>query len=255
MLPDTICTECVKQVDNYHAFIKKSLQHIIILESQFSIQESCLKSKQKREKCCYTDFDHKKADKGIQTEEYLHVISGLTSNLEGYCSIFPKTSKFLADLHQTAKDTRNIVGYDVDSDDSENLSESNGQVIFPSTVNFLSDTKSTFESLIFENETTASDQCGLEGIEECLPKIGEIVSSKRKSKVPKKIHSHLAEAGHGTEDVVNVENEEFVNIEPKVNQERNKNDEVNQVIIFVIFFASMFISTPIIWSFCVSNTL
>lgn len=44
-LPDTICTACLDSVDNFYSFIRNCLQNIIVLEAQYEIIESCLKTK------------------------------------------------------------------------------------------------------------------------------------------------------------------------------------------------------------------
>ncbi|KAF5294314.1 hypothetical protein FQR65_LT10767 [Abscondita terminalis] len=69
LLPDTICSECLENVDNFYSFIKNCLQNIIVLEAQYDIMESCLKTKRKHEKGCFTDFTPIKYDKNIQTDE------------------------------------------------------------------------------------------------------------------------------------------------------------------------------------------
>ncbi|KAI4455307.1 zinc finger protein [Holotrichia oblita] len=50
LLPDTICTDCAENVDNFYGFIKNCLENLIILEAQYDIHESCLKSKRKFDK-------------------------------------------------------------------------------------------------------------------------------------------------------------------------------------------------------------
>lgn len=69
LLPDTICSECLENVDNFYSFIKNCLQNIIVLEAQYDITESCLKTKRKHEKSSLTDFCAIKFDKNIQTDE------------------------------------------------------------------------------------------------------------------------------------------------------------------------------------------
>lgn len=69
LLPDTICSECLENVDNFYSFIKNCLQNIIVLEAQYDIMESCLKTKRKHEKGCLTDLSPVRYDKNIQTDE------------------------------------------------------------------------------------------------------------------------------------------------------------------------------------------
>lgn len=190
----------MEEIENFHAFIKKSLHNIIILETQFSIQQSCLKAKQKHDKFCYTDFDHKKVNKGIQTEDYLNIVSGRSFDLEEYLIKFPETSKYLEDLDETAKNAVNLVGYDIDSDDSESLSNNNGEIHLPNSLNLLTNRIPPTESVICNNNTKIKVDYGCDHIERFQPKICEINVSKRKSKVPKKIDAHLIEDNDGTED-------------------------------------------------------
>lgn len=68
-MPDTICSECLENVDNFYSFIKNCLQNIIVLEAQYDITESCLKTKRKHEKSCLTDFTVIRFDKNIQTDD------------------------------------------------------------------------------------------------------------------------------------------------------------------------------------------
>lgn len=163
LLPDTICGECVEQIDNYHAFIKKSLQNIIVLETQFNVQQSCLKSKQTAEKSCYTDFEHTKISREIQTEDYLDVLCGQHFDFEEYKSRFPQTSKFLDNLYENERKSVNIVGYDVDSDDSEEMERTDGPVTFPSNLNCLLGTNSLTKSVIFKSENNPQENSFVKG--------------------------------------------------------------------------------------------
>ncbi|KAK5638050.1 hypothetical protein RI129_012345 [Pyrocoelia pectoralis] len=69
LLPDTICSQCLENVDNFYSFIKNCLQNIIVLEAQYDIMESCLKTKRKHEKSCFTECITMRYDKNIQTDE------------------------------------------------------------------------------------------------------------------------------------------------------------------------------------------
>ncbi|XP_017774537.1 PREDICTED: zinc finger protein 26-like [Nicrophorus vespilloides] len=54
LLPDTLCMECYRNVLVLYGFVKKCLQNIIILESQYNIKTSCLKSKRKHDRSTTT---------------------------------------------------------------------------------------------------------------------------------------------------------------------------------------------------------
>ncbi|KAB0790868.1 hypothetical protein PPYR_14955 [Photinus pyralis] len=69
LLPDTICSQCLENVDNFYSFIKNCLQNIIVLEAQYDIMESCLKTKRKHEKSCFTECITMRYDKNVQTDE------------------------------------------------------------------------------------------------------------------------------------------------------------------------------------------
>lgn len=111
--------------------MKKSLQNIIILETQYDIQESCLKSKRKKEKGCYVDFTYKTSNIGVQTEDYLDVLVGKDADLKEYSLNFPLITKFL-DSTNLLKPKSNtcLVDYDIDSDSNIDDSDSNtGKVV------------------------------------------------------------------------------------------------------------------------------
>lgn len=54
-LPDTICTACLDSVDNFYSFIRNCLQNIIVLEAQYEIIESCLKTKRQVDRSVAVD--------------------------------------------------------------------------------------------------------------------------------------------------------------------------------------------------------
>lgn len=219
-------------MENYHAFIKKSLQNILILETQFCVQESCLKSKQKSDKACSAEFDHEKVHKAIQTEDYLNVICGRSFDFEEYCTKFPQTARYLENIQQTVNYPVNLVDYNVESDFSGYSSENDGKVIFPSTFgNFLQDTKPPINSVICKNDTNLimniMDDPG--HIARCQPKIFEINSSKRKSKVPKKISTHVVETSDENEDSMKQNNSQKLS-NAMADGLSNWNDSSKQVI-------------------------
>lgn len=157
------------------------------MENQFSIQESCLKSKQKKDKYSYTDFDHNKVHKSNQTEDLLDLICGRSFDFEEYCLKFPHTSAFLEDS-KIQKNVINLVPYDVDSNDSDDQTENVGSVTLQSATHCPND------SVILKNVNN------FDHIKRYQPKICEINSSKRKSKVPKKVDTHLRDDGDPNED-------------------------------------------------------
>lgn len=200
------------------------------MESQFTIKQSCLKSKQKIEKSCSTDFEHKKANKEIQTDDYLDIISGRNFNLEEYCLNFPRTSKYLQNLYKNDKNFVNLVDYDIDSDDSETVSDKDGQVRFPSAFNFL--TSTIDYSVICKIENDTSLQYRQDRIESVQPKIYDSNSSKRKSKVPKKIESCFIEVEDEIVDSVKKKSHEQLTDDSEVLDEtfNERNGElINQV--------------------------
>ncbi|KAJ8916017.1 hypothetical protein NQ315_010885 [Exocentrus adspersus] len=117
LLPDTICGECTETIDSFYGFMKKCLQSIIVLEAQYDIHESCLKSKRKKDKGCFVDFAHERSNMGVQTEDCMDVLIGRDADLKEYSSNFPLITKFLdtADMSKL-KPVPSLVDYDIDSD-------------------------------------------------------------------------------------------------------------------------------------------
>ncbi|CAG9830901.1 unnamed protein product [Diabrotica balteata] len=210
LLPDTICGECAENVDNFYSFIKNCLQNIIILEAQYDIQDSCLKSKQKRDKSSYTDFNHRKINKGNQTEDRLDVLTGLNGGFDEFRQSFPLTLNFLetpVNLHMKT-DTR-LVEYDVESDSSlDECFENRGEVtlcdklqsftqisklveaftskpVLPPKSQYFDDSE---KNLITEISQRKNLKRKNEFIETCKPKIYKLDNcNRRKNKVPKKL--------------------------------------------------------------------
>lgn len=121
MLPDTICGECSENVDNFYSFIKNCLQNIIILEAQYDIIESCLKTKRKFDKGCYADLTARKFDKHVQTDDYLDVLLGKSSYIDFNLPITPQLFEKNNYLCDNEKKPRALVDYDIESDsNSEN---------------------------------------------------------------------------------------------------------------------------------------
>ncbi|KAG5865083.1 hypothetical protein JTB14_009788 [Gonioctena quinquepunctata] len=209
LLPDTICGECTENVDNFYTFVKNCLQNIIILETQYDIQESSLKSKQKRDKGCYVDFQDRKINKGIQTDDCLDVLCGRNSTLEDYCLNFPQTILFLDKEEPLSNKELSLVKYDVDSDSSlEESAVNNGKVVLGEKLQSMADISKYVESLLSKNSFSTKSQYfdnsekqiiseiserknlkrKNEVIESCKPKIFKLdTSSRRKNKIPKKL--------------------------------------------------------------------
>ncbi|GJQ75286.1 hypothetical protein Trydic_g23475 [Trypoxylus dichotomus] len=148
LLPDTICKECTDNVENFYTFIKNCLENLIILESQYDIHESCLKSKRRFEKGTIIDRIPK-TERGIQTDE----ISFIESYKESILN-FPKT---LEEVEKTLnlchvdysqyfpkpdnKDHRvSLVSYDV-SEESNSETEESKPVTVRNEVAFLTNEK------------------------------------------------------------------------------------------------------------------
>lgn len=230
LLPDTICGECTENVDNFYMFIKNCLQNIIILEAQYDIQESCLKSKQKKDKGCYVDFQHKKINKGNQTEDYLDVISGKKFDFDNLRKSFPLCVNFLDNQDDfIRKNINKLVDYEVDSDSSlEEHFQNEGRVIL--NENFESDLQTTRllnifatkndlpiktqyfddseKNLISEISQRKKLKRKNDFIETSKPKIYKVdTSNRRKNKVPKKLD---------TQEVGEESNVDFGNFENKI---------------------------------------
>lgn len=182
LLPDTICSECLENVDNFYSFIKNCLQNIIVLEAQYDITESCLKTKRKHDKSSLADFNAIKFDKNIQTDDE-------------------------SPTSQKCKNSFNLelVSYDIESDTNSDHEDSalKGKVVIapkrnaivqrnvashiPLTTNYFDDAENDLISEIVQRK------CLKRKSETILPyrsKIFKIDSSnRRKSKQPKKLES------------------------------------------------------------------
>lgn len=251
LLPDTICGECVENIDNFHAFIKHCLQNTIILEAQYNVQESCLKSKQKRDKGCLADFEHEKMTRGMQTEDFLDVITGNHANFEEYCKSFPLTTNFL----QNSKNEFRLVNYDTDSDsasDHENMGK-----VFLSNSKILNDrAESLFSSAISEerlflkrkyfndsennliSEISQRKRLRKDDIKHCQPKMCKLdATNRRKSKIPKKLDTQVAVFNlHGFGDTSKEHNANAFGYE--FNTEKDSFSQVNKANITFYLFKS-----------------
>lgn len=198
LLPDTICGECYDNVINFYAFIKNCLQNVIILETQYDITESCLKSKRRYEKSCNTE-KLSKQEKNTQTIDYLDL---LLKEHEQFQYNFPPIK------------LKKLVDYDIDSDtNSESDGFSSRSKLFD---NFLS-TKNNFGRKYFDDpenylisEITQRKNLKRKNpdvIQSSLPKICKLdTSSRRKSKQPKKIEVATVVPEHSDLTLGTVEN-------------------------------------------------
>ncbi|CAH1118422.1 unnamed protein product [Phaedon cochleariae] len=208
LLPDAICGECTATVDSFYTFIKNCLQNIIILEAQYDIQESCLKSKQKRDKGSMVDLSHRKANKGVQTDDYLDVLSGRSTDLKEFCLNFPQTLTFLNSEATFPKKYSALVEYDIDTDSSLDENICNGKVelsnelqsfnkitkfvdsitskdLLPTKIHCCNDLEKDLISEISERRNLKRKN---DVIEVYKPRIFKPeITNKRKNKIPKKI--------------------------------------------------------------------
>ncbi|KAJ8954251.1 hypothetical protein NQ318_005847 [Aromia moschata] len=179
--------ECMESVNNFYDFIKNCLQNIIILEAQYDIRESCLKSKQKKEKGCNVNFSLKNDSRAVQTDDYLD-----------------------------AKPTTSLVEYDVDSDSNvDEGDENSGKVVLGHKFETFIKINNPVESVLSGKTGRFAKRCYFDdaendliseisqrkklkrkadSIETCLPKIFKMdTTSRRKNKQPKRLDTHALE--------------------------------------------------------------
>nr|CAI5828211.1 unnamed protein product [Callosobruchus analis] len=208
LLPDTICDKCTEKINSFYKFIKNCLQKTIILETQYNIQESCLKSKQKKDKGCMVDLTFMTSNKIIQTDDFLDVISGNNDNLKLYNNILPKTLKYLDNIIPLSTVTStHLVDYEIESD-SQPESDNEGVVILGEKLQTLNRINRLVDSVIFNSNNFCKTRYSNNGeskliteisqrkylkrkndcIEKSKPKICKWDSTnRRKSKIPKKL--------------------------------------------------------------------
>nr|CAH7729703.1 unnamed protein product [Callosobruchus chinensis] len=208
LLPDTICVECTENVNSFHQFMKSCLQNTIILETQYNIQESCLKSKQKKDKGCMIDLTFMTSSKIIQTDDFLDVISGNNDNLKVYSNILPGTLKYLDNaVPRSTITSTNLVNYDIESD-SQPESDNGGTVILGEKLQTLNKINRLVDSIILSSNNFSkarylnnvesnliseiSQRKYLKRKNDCIeqskPKICRWDSTnRRKNKIPKKL--------------------------------------------------------------------
>lgn len=156
LLPDTICSECSENVNNFYSFIKNCLQNIIILEAQYDIHDSCLKTKRKLEKGTSTTIQVSKNDVIVQTEEDFSDIFFFKEKSLSFSKKIAEVeriltnndinfSKFETEDSVSKKGKAALVDYEIESDndtDGENSSSSKGKVV----LNLSSENESKFYS-------------------------------------------------------------------------------------------------------------
>jgi hypothetical protein len=178
LLPDTICGGCSENVDNFYSFIKNCLQNIIILEAQYDITESCLKTKRKHDKSCLTDSAANRQEKNTQTVDYLDIL--LKEN-EEFQIDFPVLN------------LKKLVDYDIESDTN---SESDDPHPKSSLLESLINTKNNFgrryfddaENYLISEIAQRKKRKNEDVIETSRPKICKLdTSNRRKNKQPRKI--------------------------------------------------------------------
>lgn len=124
------------------------MQNIIILEAQYDIQESCLKTKRKHEKSCFADFNPAKFEKAIQTDEDFTDIFYFKEKSVSFAQKISEVEKILSnndidfnnfktESHSDPKSST-LVSYDVDSEDNSDEEDGNGKnvgsVVLPTKV-------------------------------------------------------------------------------------------------------------------------
>ncbi|XP_056636054.1 zinc finger protein 521-like [Diorhabda sublineata] len=246
LLPDTICGECAESVDAFYMFIKNCIQNIIILEAQYDIQESCLKSKQKRDKSCFVDFSHKKINRGSQTDDSLDVLFGKNFDIDEFRNSFPHTTNYLSNPSSLMSQNEiRLVDYDIDSESSlDEHFDGKGEIIlcdklqsfnkicklvdsytnrrvFPTKTNYFDDTETNLISEISQRKNLKRKN---EFIETYKPKIYKLdTSNRRKNKIPKKLDTQdIREENFNRENLVQDQIKELTNGEREIQQNTNE---------------------------------
>ncbi|XP_045469140.1 zinc finger protein 729-like [Harmonia axyridis] len=218
LLPDTICDECLENITKFYHFIKNCLQNIIILESQYDVTESCLKSRRKHDKSCLVNISEHNKAKETQTDDTYDIL---------FTKYEENSKNVKLPIHGCDK---NLVAYEVDSDNSEpeNDSPNRGVVLVNRRNNkkiddLLSDllNKTPFTKQYFDNfENNIINEIThrravkrkLETIENDPMKIFKVDSgNRRKNKVPKKFPSNISFQNNGISDFVQESNQAEIN--------------------------------------------
>lgn len=217
----------MENIESFYTFMKKCLQNIIILETQYDIQESCLKTKRKKDKGCYVDFTHNTSNIGIQTEDYLDILVGKHEDLKEYSLNFPLITKFI-DTTELLKPklATGLVDYD-DSDSNSDDNDTNaGKVVLGEkleTLNKITNFVDSFLSqknrftcrkhyfddaendLISEISQRKNLKRKREAIENSQTKIFKMDNfNRRKNKQPKRLETKVT--GLGEDFIFNLEN-------------------------------------------------
>lgn len=215
LLPDTVCSECSENVDNFYSFIKNCLQNIIILEAQYDIHESCLKTKRKHEKGSSTDSTITKFDKNIQTDEDFSDIIYFKEKSVSFNQKLAEVERILTNNdidfdkfnpHSIKQENKNVslVDYDVESESSDTEGYNAGKVeLINKNENFIY-TNESFQTQMVNKQYFADTECSLideitqrknfkRKNDEILPNRTKIFKmdpiNRRKSRQPKKFQN------------------------------------------------------------------
>ncbi|XP_044763106.1 zinc finger protein 845-like [Coccinella septempunctata] len=198
LLPDNICEECLENITKFYYFIKNCLQSIIVLESQYDVAESCLKSKRRHDKSCLVNFNEPRKAQETQTEDT-------------YDILFTKYSEQNSDkieLPFKGCDIK-LVDYEVDSEmsESDNKLHNKGVVVVNKKTHKKVDdllntllSKTAFTKQYFDDceNSLINDIAHRKGvkrkpdvIENVQPKICRIDTiNRRKNRAPKKLQNN-----------------------------------------------------------------
>nr|XP_022905012.1 zinc finger protein 808-like isoform X2 [Onthophagus taurus] len=195
LLPDTICKTCVENVESFYDFIKNCLQSIIILETQFDIHDSCLKSKRKSEKGISVGLTNS-IDVSIQTEP-----ESLASEQFSQISQTIQAAERTLDDNKIQNESKNLVNYEI-SDDSNPAYSSPSHNNLDFLHSFLIN-KQYFDN--HENKLVNEITEKLNGKRKCdeiQPYRAKIfkydVNNRRKSRVPKRIEVQSFEESYSS---------------------------------------------------------
>lgn len=215
LLPDTVCSECSENVDNFYSFIKNCLQNIIILEAQYDIHESCLKTKRKHEKGSLTDSGGTKFDKNIQTDEDFSDIIYFKEKSISFSQKLAEVEriltnndidfdKFNLDSAKNGNKNVSLVDYEVESECSDTEAYNAGKVELVNKNENFTYTNNSFQAHLANKQYFADTESSLideitqrknfkRKNDEILPNRTKIFKmdpiNRRKSKQPKKFQN------------------------------------------------------------------
>lgn len=192
LLPDTICNSCFESVDNFYSFIKECLENIIILEAQYQMMESCLKTKRKVDKSvCVSDSDFVKN----QISDYIKPCLNLTISDTPSTKIdtpIPNFSCSLVDYESSD----NSDNEDVQTDQKTDKIKLDSRYPVKNEIN--TQKKSDIINEIAQRKFLKRK------IDDVLPNLCKVArletesSSRRKNKQPKKVEYHLGSKSETT---------------------------------------------------------